>query len=79
MSTEIQKPSRNILFSEVGNSIEERLAWYRHMRETQPIRYRPEYNSWEVFRYEDVQKVLADYATFSIEGSIPEGVPEGGE
>src|SRR5262249_45463197 len=28
-----------------------------------------------VFRYEDVQQVLADYATFSIEGSIPEGVP----
>jgi cytochrome P450 len=45
------------------------------MQETQPIRYRPEYNLWEVFRYKDVQQVLLDYATFSAEKSQPEGLP----
>jgi cytochrome P450 len=39
--------------------------WYRFMRESQPIYYRPEYHSWQVFRYDDVQRVLSDYATFS--------------
>jgi cytochrome P450 len=35
------------------------------MQETQPIRYRPESNLWEIFRYKDVLQVLSDYATFS--------------
>ena len=39
--------------------------WYRHMRETQPVYYNPQYNYWQVFRYEDVQRVLSDYTSFS--------------
>src|SRR5436853_276106 len=39
--------------------------WYRHMRETQPVYYNPQYNYWQAFRYEDVQRVLSDYASFS--------------
>jgi cytochrome P450 family 109 len=68
MSAEIQKePSMQVIMSELGPSVEERVAWYHHMQETQPIRYRPEYNTWEVFRYKDVQQVLFDHATFSSE------------
>jgi cytochrome P450 len=40
-------------------------AWYRQMRETQPISYDPDWNAWNVFRYADVARVLSDYATFS--------------
>jgi cytochrome P450 family 109 len=59
--------------SESGSSAEERLAWYHHMQKTQPIRYRPEHNMWDVFRYKDVEQVLLDYDTFSIDRSLPEG------
>lgn len=75
MSTKIQRPTRNGLLSELGNSTESRIAWHRHIQETQPIRYRPEYDSWEVFRYKDVKQVVSDYATFSIEKSMPECFP----
>src|SRR5262249_41789600 len=75
MSKEMQnEPSMKALMSELGSSVEERLAWYHHMQETQPIRYRPEYNVWEVFRYKDVQQVLFDHATFS-SGKKPTTVP----
>jgi len=66
MSKETYKGvSRPLLEGKQGPSAESRVAWFHHMQETQPIRYRPEQNSWEVFRYKDVQQVLADYATFS--------------
>src|SRR5205085_3123717 len=39
--------------------------WYRSMREKQPVYYNPQYHYWQVFRYEDVQRVLSDYTSFS--------------
>src|SRR5437667_45868 len=76
MSTEISKKmSRHILACEPSSSLEERVAWFHHMQETQPIRYRPEYNLWEVFRYKDVQQVLLDHATFSVDKCLPEPFP----
>lgn len=39
--------------------------WYQRMRESEPVFYNENYGSWGVFRYNDVQKVLSDYATFS--------------
>jgi cytochrome P450 family 109 len=48
-----------------GTSPEAQAAWYRMMQETQPVRYQPDYDLWEVFRYDDVQRVLMEYATFS--------------
>jgi cytochrome P450 len=44
------------------------------MQETQPVHYRPEYNLWEIFRYKDIEQVLLDYATFSIDRALPEGL-----
>jgi cytochrome P450 len=76
MSMEMQKEVfGNTLESGSGSSTEERLAWFHHMQETQPVHYRPESNWWEVFRYKDVQQVLLDSATFSAEKKSAEGVP----
>ena len=76
MSTQMQnQPPKDVLIRDLGSSIESQIAWFHHMQETQPIRYRPEYNLWEVFRYKDVEQVLLDHATFSIDGSQPQGFP----
>jgi cytochrome P450 len=76
MSTERQKgAAKHTLLPELGFSTEERVAWFHHMQETQPVRYRPEYNLWEVFRYKDIQQVLLDYATFSADKRMPEAFP----
>lgn len=51
------------------NTVEDRalnpFPWYRFMRESQPIRYEPRYAGWQVFRYDEVLRVLSDYAVFS--------------
>jgi cytochrome P450 len=39
--------------------------FYKMMRETDPIHSIVEYGAWQVFRYDDVQRVLSDYAAFS--------------
>jgi cytochrome P450 len=39
--------------------------WYRTMRATQPVSYDKERYSWNVFRYEDVVRVLSEQETFS--------------
>ncbi|TMC15634.1 MAG: cytochrome P450 [Chloroflexi bacterium] len=76
MSMDMQNaPSKRAIVSELSASLEERIVWYHHMQETQPVRYRPEHNMCEVFRYGDVRQVLLDHATFSIDKSLPEGFP----
>jgi len=76
ITMEMQKEiARNTLGSESGSSIESLVAWYHHMQQIQPVRYRPEYNLWEVFRYKDVEQVLLDCATFSVDKCLPEGFP----
>jgi cytochrome P450 len=39
--------------------------WYRAMRSGSPVFYDPQLDTWHVFRYADVQRVLSEYATFS--------------
>lgn len=57
--------------------------WYRQMRDTEPVRYDPDRNSWDVFRYADVKRVLDDDETFSVEPEMgndfvePDGFGEG--
>jgi cytochrome P450 family 109 len=77
LDMEMQKEvSRSILDQELSDSsTESRVVWFQHMQETQPIRDRPEYNLWEVFRYKDVQQVLLDYTTFSVDKCLPEAFP----
>ena len=38
---------------------------YRVMREKQPVFFQPQYRFWQVFCYDDVQRVLSDYTSFS--------------
>ncbi len=38
---------------------------YARMRADNPVFYDPQTHHWNVFRYEDVQRVLSDYETFS--------------
>ena len=39
--------------------------WYRSMRENAPVYFDKQQYMWHVFRYDDVQRVLSDYANFS--------------
>ena len=39
--------------------------FYRAMRESQPIFYQPQQNTWTLFRYADAEQVLTDYKLFS--------------
>jgi cytochrome P450 len=39
--------------------------WYRQMRATQPAFFDPKFKSWNVFRYDDVLRILNDHASFS--------------
>nr|WP_238933732.1 cytochrome P450 [Brevibacillus choshinensis] len=38
---------------------------YRELRENTPVRFDEDRNSWDVFRYEDVHRILKDPAAFS--------------
>lgn len=52
----------------ISSSSDSRLnpfPWYRTMRQSHPVAYDPQRYTWSVFRYDDVQRVLGDYATFS--------------
>ncbi|EMA58251.1 cytochrome P450 [Halorubrum lipolyticum] len=57
--------------------------WYARMRETAPVRYDPERRTWDVFRYDDVKRVLDDDDVFSVDPREatdfvePEGPGEG--
>ena len=61
---------------EMGHTPQERATWFHKMQTSQPIRYRPDGGFWEVFRYEDVQRVLSDASTFSVEFVRIEGLPD---
>jgi cytochrome P450 len=39
--------------------------WYRAMRESQAVYFDRQRYTWSVFKFEDVQRVLSDYAVFS--------------
>jgi cytochrome P450 len=43
----------------------EPFPWYRRMREEAPVSYDAQRGSWNVFRFEDVKRVLSEYAAFS--------------
>lgn len=53
--------------------IDELYAWYETMRRTDPVHYEANGNFWYLFRYDDIQRALHDYATFSSAdfGAIP--------
>jgi cytochrome P450 family 109 len=47
------------------------LDWYRQMRRSEPpVSFDDKFRSWNVFRYDDVVRVLGDHATFSSERPV---------
>lgn len=42
-------------------------SWYRAMRESTPVSFDTSAGYWQAFRYNDVQRIATDYATFSSE------------
>ncbi|MEV4114450.1 cytochrome P450 [Nonomuraea sp. NPDC049695] len=75
MTSTSSKPTRDLLFPELSDSIEERISWFQQMQKNEPLRFRPEYNLWEVFRYEDVNHVLKNPDTFSVTNKTHMGLP----
>jgi cytochrome P450 len=45
----------------------EPFPWYREMRESTPVRYDASRRSWDVFRHDDVKRILDDDSTFSVD------------
>ncbi|PSP79154.1 cytochrome P450 [Halobacteriales archaeon QS_1_68_20] len=45
----------------------EPFPWFAEMRESDPVRYDPDRNVWDVFTYEHVQAVLGNDERFSVE------------
>lgn len=39
--------------------------WYERMRRSEPVHRHPERGTWQVFLYDDVQRVLSDHSAFS--------------
>src|SRR3954447_23834260 len=57
--------------------IELPLDWYREMRSGPGIAHDPRFKSWNVFRYDDAQRILNDHVGFSSQprGSAPAALP----
>lgn len=72
---ERSKQPRELLQQEWDDSVQARIAWFRQMRETQPVRYNQQQQVWEVFRYQDVQRILLDYSEYAVKGALPETFP----
>jgi len=53
--------------------------WYTEMRDGDPVRYDPERETWDVFRYGDVKSILADDERFSTSPRNITGFEEPGE
>jgi cytochrome P450 len=51
-------------------------TWYKEMRAEAPVYYDSSLGAWSIFCYEDVQRVLSDYTTFSSQFSESENTPE---
>jgi cytochrome P450 len=51
----------------------EPFPWYHHMRDEAPVAYDAERGSWNVFRFDDVKRVLTEYASFSSDFSGASG------
>ena len=44
--------------------------WYQVLRERHPVYYAPEFHSWFIARYQDVQRIIDDRILFSSEQSV---------
>ncbi|GIP21289.1 cytochrome P450 [Paenibacillus sp. J22TS3] len=45
------------------------MEWYKKMLNEHPVYYHQETDTWNVFRYDDVKRVISDYEFFTVEGN----------
>ncbi len=65
-SQQQQRRRRPFVLPEQAMSLDP-FSWYREMRGSRPVYYDSENELWDVFRYDDTQRILMDPATFSSE------------
>ncbi|AHG02400.1 cytochrome P450 (plasmid) [Halostagnicola larsenii XH-48] len=53
-------------------------GWYAEMREERPVHYDEQRETWDVFRYDDVNRVLKDHVSFTAKRSAEDGEPSSG-
>lgn len=71
-----QPPGRSSLAAHILRDPLNPFPWYKQMRETCPVFYSPEFRSWFVTPYADVQQVIDDPVLFSSEQTIRGRRPE---
>lgn len=57
-------------------SAQTQFHWYKEMRESNPVRFDPERNCWDVFLYDDIKNVMTDYQSFSSKIYAEAGISE---
>lgn len=45
------------------------LSWFKEMRNSSPVVFNSEKNTWDVYKYEDVKKIFADHEHYSSKGT----------
>src|SRR5258708_28412452 len=63
-----------VQFDALPEQIQYRVTWLQHMRESSPVYFDHRTKSWQVFRYEDVSRVVSDYARFSQVDAVPSSI-----
>ena len=61
------------------NPLEQKLnpfPWYQTMRQSMPVHFDEQSHMWSVFRYDDVERVLSDYAVFSSRFGMMDAEPD---
>ncbi len=59
------RPTDGLIPLDTLDQLPARLAWFAAMRDTTPVLRDEASETWHVFRYDDVERVLTDHATFS--------------
>ena len=54
-----------------GEQVEDPYAFYARARAEEPVFFSPKFQMWFVTRYDDIDTILSDPATFSSKGTIP--------
>ncbi|MGH2732613.1 MAG: cytochrome P450 [Actinomycetota bacterium] len=54
-----------VSFVDQRGDFDELLSWFARMRDAHPVSYDQPFRSWHAFRYDDIERILADPTTYS--------------
>lgn len=54
-------------------------GWYAEMREERPVHYDEQRETWDVFRYDDVDRILKDHDSFTAKRALEDGQASSGD